>query len=194
VYWAFIQPLHLFAFGRTWYFSKCFNILYYFSSHFKVIFCVLDTLANPSFDVIIAYTSFLFILAFNFFFLVLRLVRGLTMSFLLGSKFRNFASLILMTMRWKMLTKEDEEWASMHSCGWKLFLMNGECFVAMTRKNHRRFFWRQKFYQRFCWHVIHLLFCKLQRKMAAYILQPSTSFFSFNFFFLVFDSTKRFTC
>jgi len=37
------------------------------------------------------------------------------------------------------------------------------------------------------------LFCKLERKMVAYILQPSTSFISFNFF-LVFVSTKRFTC
>jgi len=30
-----------------------------------------------------------------------------------------------------MLTKEDGEWVNKQSCGRKMFLMNGECFVVM---------------------------------------------------------------
>jgi hypothetical protein len=37
-------------------------------------------------------------------------------------------------------------------------------------------------------------FASCKERWQPYILQPSTSFFSFNFFFLVFVFTKRFTC
>jgi hypothetical protein len=33
-----------------------------------------------------------------------------------------------MTKKWKMLTKEDEKWANMQTCGKKMLSMNGECF------------------------------------------------------------------
>ncbi len=67
----------------------------------------------------------------------------------------------------------------------ELWAMNGDYFMVLTWQNLLLICLKMKVGSRTLWLCYHLLFCKLQKKIVAYILQPCTIFYHFLNVFII---------